>query len=40
MDLSGYDAFMSGKLKDFALPDSAMEESLKELDGLPRPAKG
>ncbi len=37
MDLSGYDMFMSGKLTDYSLPDKDMRESLKVLDGLPKP---
>ncbi|HPC65605.1 MAG TPA: hypothetical protein PK525_13415, partial [Anaerohalosphaeraceae bacterium] len=27
MDLSGYDAYMSGKLKPYALPDSELEKT-------------
>ncbi len=36
MDLSGYDAFMSGKLSDHSLPEKTLQESLSALDGLPK----
>ena len=38
MDLTGYDAYLSGKLSDYELPDSVMQKSLASLDGLPKPA--
>ncbi len=37
MDLSGYEAFMSGKLFDYQLPDEDLQSSLKALEGLPLP---
>jgi len=37
MDLSGYDAFMSGKLSDYVLPDDELRKSLECLKGLPKP---
>jgi len=37
MDLSGYDAYFSGKLVDFALPDEDLQKSLAALEGLPKP---
>ena len=37
MDLSGYDAFMTGKLTDHALPEKDLQASIKDLEGLPRP---
>jgi tryptophan synthase beta chain len=37
MDLAGYDAFMDGKLSDFAPSDADLQASLKCLEGLPRP---
>ena len=37
MDLSGYDAFLSGKLVDFPLPEESLSDSLKSMDGLPKP---
>lgn len=39
MDLGGYDAYFGGKLVDYPLPEAAMEESLKALEGLPKPQK-
>jgi tryptophan synthase beta chain len=36
MDLSGYDAFMSGKLSDYELPDEVMNKYTKELDKMPK----
>jgi len=37
MDLTGYDAYFSGKLQDIALPDEALKKSLAGLEGLPKP---
>jgi tryptophan synthase beta chain len=37
MDLSGYDKYFAGELTDYALPEDAMTESLKSLEGLPKP---
>ncbi len=39
MDLLGYDAFFSGKLPDYALPDDEIQKGLKDLEGLPKPVK-
>ncbi len=36
MDLSGYDAYMSGKLKDYELPDEELYKYTKELEVLPK----
>ncbi len=38
MDLTGYDAFFSGKLHDYSLPEETIQENLKELEGLPTPS--
>jgi tryptophan synthase beta chain len=38
MDLTGYDAFLKGKLTDYALPDEELAKSLACLQGLPKPA--
>jgi tryptophan synthase beta chain len=35
MDLSGYDAFMSGKLTDYELPEDVLQKYTKQLDKLP-----
>ncbi len=35
MDLNGYDAFMSGKLFNYSLPQEDMDESLQALKGHP-----
>jgi len=37
MDLTGYGAYLDGKLSDAALSDEALEESLRSLEGLPKP---
>jgi tryptophan synthase beta chain len=37
MDLSGYDAFMSGKLSDYSLPDEEIAKYTKQLQNLPKP---
>jgi tryptophan synthase beta chain len=37
MDLSGYDAFLDGKLADYSLPDAELRKSLASLEGLPKP---
>lgn len=37
MDLTGYDAFLDGKLTDYPLPEDEMQKSLKSLEGLPKP---
>jgi tryptophan synthase beta chain len=36
MDLSGYDAYMSGKLIDYELPEEEMNKYLKDLEKLPK----
>lgn len=37
MDLAGYDRYLSGDLNDYALPEEALQESIGNLRGLPRP---
>ena len=37
MDLSGYQAFMDGKLADYPLPPELLERSLASMEGLPKP---
>jgi tryptophan synthase beta chain len=37
MDLGGYDAYFSGKLTNYALPEEEMKKSLKSIEGLPKP---
>ncbi len=37
MDLSAYDAFLSGKLQDYKLPEEEIERALKAIEGLPKP---
>ena len=37
MDLSGYDAFLSGKLVNYPLPEEEIRKSTAELEGLPKP---
>ncbi len=37
MDLTGYQAYMEGRLHDYPLPQEDMDRSLKALEGLPKP---
>lgn len=37
MDLTGYDAFLSGKLQDYPLPEEEMAKSISVLENLPKP---
>jgi tryptophan synthase beta chain len=37
MDLSGYDNYFQGKLKNYPLPEHEMGDAIKELDKLPKP---
>jgi tryptophan synthase beta chain len=36
MDLTGYDAYLSGKLVDYELPEEEMNKYLKDLENLPK----
>jgi tryptophan synthase beta chain len=36
MDLSGYDAYLSGKLTDYVLPDEEIQKNLQALKGMPK----
>ena len=38
MDLSGYDAYLTGKLKDYELPDADLKKSTAILKDLPKPS--
>ena len=38
MDLTGYQAFLEGKLSDYALPDEDLQASLHSMDNLPKPS--
>ncbi len=38
MDLNGYDAFMSGKLYNYSLPQDDMDQSLETIKGHPAPS--
>lgn len=37
IDLPSYDAYMSGKLQDYILPDDEIQKLLKDLENYPRP---
>ncbi len=37
VDLAAYDAFFQGKLHDYEMPQEEIAESLKALDGFPKP---
>jgi len=38
MDLTGYDAYFSGKLSDYSLPQETIESNIKGLGDLPKPS--
>jgi len=38
MDLTGYQAFLEGRLTDYAMPDAELQKSLKVMDNLPKPS--
>jgi tryptophan synthase beta chain len=37
IDLPSYDAYMSGKLQDYMLPNEEIQKLLKDLENYPRP---
>ena len=37
IDLAAYDAYLSGKLEDYVLPDSEIQTLIKELEKFPKP---
>ena len=37
MDLSGYDAYLQGKLSDYVLPEQDLQDSLASIAALPKP---
>jgi len=39
VDLAAYDAFISGKLEDYVLPDEEIQRLIKDLEKFPKPAK-
>jgi tryptophan synthase beta chain len=39
IDLAAYDAYLSGKLEDFVLPDEEIQKLIKDLEKFPKPAK-
>lgn len=38
IDLASYDAYLSGKLEDYILPDEEIQKLLKDLEKFPKPA--
>ena len=36
MDLIGYDAYLSGKLTDYELPEEELQKYLRDLESLPK----
>ena len=36
MDLAGYDAYLSGRLTDYTMPESEILENLAKLAGMPK----
>ncbi len=39
IDLAAYDAYLSGKLEDYVLPDDEIQKLIKELEKFPKPQK-
>jgi tryptophan synthase beta chain len=39
IDLAAYDAYLSGKLEDFVLPDEEIQKLIKDLEKFPKPSK-
>ena len=39
IDLAAYDAYLSGKLEDYVLPDEEIQKLIKDLEKFPRPGK-
>ncbi len=37
VDMSAYDAYLRGELRDYSLPDDEIKEALKEIESLPKP---
>ena len=37
MDLTGYDAYLSGKLFDYPLPEEDLKKSIASMANLPKP---
>ncbi len=37
MDLTGYEAYLDGKLSNYTLPEADLQKSLRDLEGLPKP---
>ena len=37
MDLSAYDAYASGQLVDYELPEEEIQKALAEIQDLPKP---
>lgn len=37
LDLTGYDAYLDGKLKDYSLPEEEIQRALKTLENYPKP---
>ncbi len=38
-DMAAYDAYLAGKLEDFSLPQEEIERALRDIEGLPVPAR-
>jgi tryptophan synthase beta chain len=37
VDLAAYDAYLTGKLEAYELPDEEIQRALKAIEGLPKP---
>ncbi|MBW1984809.1 MAG: TrpB-like pyridoxal-phosphate dependent enzyme, partial [Deltaproteobacteria bacterium] len=37
VDMAAYEAYLSGKLKDHALPEAEIQRALKDIEPLPKP---
>jgi tryptophan synthase beta chain len=38
-DMAAYDAYLAGKLEDYELPQEEIERALRDIDGMPVPAR-
>jgi tryptophan synthase beta chain len=38
-DMAAYDAYFSGKLEDYELPQAEIQRALRDIEGMPVPAK-
>ncbi|MBW1851830.1 MAG: TrpB-like pyridoxal-phosphate dependent enzyme, partial [Deltaproteobacteria bacterium] len=37
VDMAAYESYLSGQLKDYALPEQEIQRALKDIEHLPKP---